>query len=108
MFNIGFSEMLIILVVALVVLGPSKLPEVAKSLGRGYAEFIRSVRGIREEVDKATMDLEEEKKIFSDPAAMAESLMDSTFPEEKKTQHDSQEPKIAPENYEKDEGGSRV
>jgi len=36
---IGFPELLIILVVALLVLGPKRLPEVGKSLGRGMREF---------------------------------------------------------------------
>jgi Tat protein translocase TatB subunit len=39
MFGIGMQELLIILVIALIVVGPRKLPELAKSLGRGFAEF---------------------------------------------------------------------
>jgi TatA/E family protein of Tat protein translocase len=39
MFGIGMQELLIILVIALIVVGPRKLPELAKSLGRGLAEF---------------------------------------------------------------------
>src|SRR6266516_2223888 len=39
MFGIGMQELLIILVIALIVVGPTKLPELAKSLGRGFAEF---------------------------------------------------------------------
>jgi Tat protein translocase TatB subunit len=42
MFGIGMQELLIILVVALIVVGPKRLPEVAKSLGRGFAEFKRT------------------------------------------------------------------
>jgi sec-independent protein translocase protein TatA len=37
--NLGFPEMLVILVIALIVFGPRKLPEIGKSLGRGIAEF---------------------------------------------------------------------
>jgi TatA/E family protein of Tat protein translocase len=50
MFDIGFSEMLIILVVALLVLGPKRLPEIARSLGRGLAEFRRTSEDIRRSV----------------------------------------------------------
>ncbi len=37
--NLGFPEMLVILVIVLVVFGPGKLPEIGKSLGKGIAEF---------------------------------------------------------------------
>jgi len=42
MFGIGLTEVIVILVVALLVVGPKKLPELAKTLGRGLAEFRRT------------------------------------------------------------------
>lgn len=45
-FNIGPMELIVVLVIALVVLGPKKLPEVGKSLGKGMREFKDSVSGI--------------------------------------------------------------
>ena len=42
MFGMGFQEILLILVVALVVVGPGKLPDLARALGRGFAEFKRA------------------------------------------------------------------
>lgn len=42
MWNIGFPELVVIFVVALLVFGPRKLPELGKSLGKGLAEFKRA------------------------------------------------------------------
>jgi TatA/E family protein of Tat protein translocase len=42
MFGLGMQELLVILVIALIVVGPKQLPEIAKSLGRGLAEFKRT------------------------------------------------------------------
>ena len=42
MFGIGMQELLVILVIALIVVGPKKLPDLAKSLGRGFAELKRT------------------------------------------------------------------
>ena len=43
--NIGPTELIVILVIALLVLGPKKLPEVGKSLGKGMREFKDSISG---------------------------------------------------------------
>ena len=44
-FNVGAPELIIVLVIALIVLGPKKLPEVGKSLGNGMREFKDSISG---------------------------------------------------------------
>ena len=51
MFGIGMPELLVILVVALLVLGPKRLPEVARSLGRGMAEFRRASTELRQSLN---------------------------------------------------------
>ena len=50
MFNVGPAEVLIILVVALLVLGPKKLPEAARQIGKAMSEFRRVTSGLQDEV----------------------------------------------------------
>lgn len=47
--NVGPMELVIVLIIALIVLGPKKLPEVGKSLGRGMREFKESISGDRDD-----------------------------------------------------------
>jgi sec-independent protein translocase protein TatA len=49
--NIGPMELIVVLVIALIVLGPNRLPEVGKSLGRGVREFKDSLTGDRRDED---------------------------------------------------------
>jgi Tat protein translocase TatB subunit len=49
MFGMGMPEMLVIMVVALVVLGPKRLPELARTLGKAMAEFRRQTTDIMDE-----------------------------------------------------------
>ena len=51
-FNIGPMELIVVLVIALVVLGPKKLPEVGKSLGKGMREFKDSLSNMSGDDDK--------------------------------------------------------
>lgn len=47
MFGLGFSEMLMVMFVALIAIGPKRLPGVAKAIGRGYAEFRNAMDEMR-------------------------------------------------------------
>jgi Tat protein translocase TatB subunit len=49
MFGIGMTELIVIFAIALIVLGPKRLPELARSLGRGIAEFRRASNDLRRE-----------------------------------------------------------
>ncbi len=51
MFGIGMPEMLLILAIALIVIGPKKLPDLAKSLGRAFGEFRRATTELKESFD---------------------------------------------------------
>ena len=52
MFNIGFPELLLILAVALLVVGPSKLPELARSIGKAFGQFKRVADDVRDTIDQ--------------------------------------------------------
>ncbi|MDJ0788181.1 MAG: twin-arginine translocase TatA/TatE family subunit [Myxococcota bacterium] len=59
MFGIGLPELLVVAVVALLVLGPARLPELARSLGKGLAEFRRASADLRSTIMDATQDARE-------------------------------------------------
>jgi len=65
MFGIGMPELILIAVVALIVLGPKKLPDLAKSLGRALREFKKATAELKEtfQVDS---EISEAKKAFSE------------------------------------------
>ena len=54
MFGIGMPEMLLLFAVALIVFGPKKLPELAKSLGRALGEFKRATSDLKESIESET------------------------------------------------------
>lgn len=54
MFGLGMPEILIILAIALIVIGPKKLPDLAKTLGRALGEFKRSAQDFKRSIDVET------------------------------------------------------
>ena len=65
MFGIGMPEMILILVVALIVLGPQKLPDIAKSMGRAMLEFRKAASEFKESMGIDT-EMKEVRKAFDE------------------------------------------
>lgn len=62
MFDVSFSEIIVVLVISLIVIGPEKLPSVAKKFGKIMAQFRRYVSGVRQEINRE-LQLEELKNL---------------------------------------------
>ena len=73
MFDIGFSEIVVIAVVALVVLGPEKLPKTARTLGHLFGRLQRYVNDVKSDI-KREMELDELKKLQQSVQSAAKEI----------------------------------
>ncbi len=81
MFEISFGEITVIMVVALVVIGPERLPQVARTMGKMWGKLQRYVNQIKQEVS-SSMEVEElrtlERKIKAEADALERSMQQVT------------------------------
>lgn len=76
MFDIGFSEMMVLAVVALVVIGPERLPKVAKQAGEWMGKLRRYVDDVKSDINRQ-MELTELRKLQTQVTDAAKELGDS-------------------------------
>jgi Tat protein translocase TatB subunit len=72
MFGVGFPELVVILAVALIVLGPQRLPEVARMLGRAYAQLRRASEEFQNTIRQDLAALERQEDINRNKAIAQE------------------------------------
>jgi len=86
MFGIGLPELIVIMVIALVVIGPKKLPDLAKALGKGMAEFRKATQEMKEnlaldegiqEIQKATQEIKKNLALDKELQEVKDGFIDS-------------------------------
>jgi TatA/E family protein of Tat protein translocase len=100
MFGIGMPEMILILAIALIVIGPKKLPDLAKSLGRAMREFKKATNEFKETM-QIDSELSDVKKAFTDINDNVKEAADLKLEPAKKT--DDADSAVEEKNDEKKE-----
>jgi sec-independent protein translocase protein TatB len=74
--NLGFPEMMFIFLLALILFGPKKLPEIGRQIGKGLAEFKRASREFQSQIEDEVRNLEFETEFKNTiaPPSLAETV----------------------------------
>lgn len=78
MFDLGIQELIVILIVALLVFGPKKLPELGRTIGKGIGELRRATHSVKMHIDTELHEIK-------DPISSAMSVESDTLKTEQKT-----------------------
>lgn len=81
MFGIGLPEMILILALALIVVGPDKLPDLARSLAKGLMELKKTAEGLKQTITDEENPLDEIKPDLEEAAkALKRNLLETPYP----------------------------
>ncbi len=96
MFDLGFQELIVIFIVALLVFGPKKLPELARTLGKGVRDIRQAMSGVKEQIDAEIQEVKDpvtfkneiykDSDILKDGAKIPKQETDQTTASKEKTE----------------------
>ncbi len=90
MFGIGMPELILIFIVALLIFGPKRLPELGRSIGRAFAEFKKATEDIKESFETETRRFEEDiRKPFEEVTETVTSTAKVAIEEPESTKEDA-------------------
>jgi sec-independent protein translocase protein TatB len=92
MFGIGFPELLMIMAIALIVLGPKRLPDIAKALGRGLSEFKRASDELKQTFEAEVHSQDTDQQTPPPVKLTPPGAMQTPYPDEANA--DTQQPSV--------------
>lgn len=79
MFDLGIQELIVIFIVALIVFGPDKLPEIGTTIGRVFNDLKRSLEGVRSQINAGIHDIKDplalKEHLYGDSASQTDTLI---------------------------------
>lgn len=66
MFDLGMQELIVIFIVALLVFGPKRLPEIGKTIGKGIAELRKAMHSVKVQMDEEMRDIKNDLPLNTD------------------------------------------
>lgn len=80
MFGIGFTELILVLIVALIFIGPDKLPDIARALGKALEEFRKAGDELKKNISEAQTEVREQERAPGESSAEKDKKKDGAGP----------------------------